>query len=113
MLIHFPHPKRGVFVNPLRNLRRVQTTGPSRLIRVHRLFDRQNVAYRVAKLLGDLARRAVAVMLAGRLAIALHTPLRARDRASRAITMAIGFDFAGGPEKLPVVIESILGTIHN
>jgi hypothetical protein len=55
----------------------------------------------------------VAVMLAGRLSIALHTPLRVRGRASRAITMAIGFDFAGGPEELPVVIESILGTIHN
>jgi hypothetical protein len=27
--------------------------------------------------------------------------------------MAIGFHFAGGPEELPVVIESILGTIHN
>jgi hypothetical protein len=112
-LIHVPHPKGGVSVNPLRNLNRVQTTGPRSLFGIHRLFDRQNVADRVAKFAGNLARRAVAVMIAGRLSIAIHTPLRAQGRTSRAITTAIGFDFAGGPEELPVVIESILRTIHN
>src|SRR3984957_4376032 len=63
-VIHVPHPKGGVSVNPLRNLHRVQTAGPRRLIRIHGLFDRQNVADRVAKSAGDLPRRAVAVMLA-------------------------------------------------
>jgi len=65
MLIHFPHPKGRVSVNPLGNLYRVQTAGPRSRIRVHGLFDRQNVADRIAKLSGDLACRAVAVMFAG------------------------------------------------
>ena len=61
--IHVPHPKCGVRVNPVRNLLRIKPPRQRSQFGVHGLFDRQNVADRIAQLAGDLPGGAMLAVL--------------------------------------------------
>src|SRR6266498_3709203 len=88
-LIHVPHPKCGVGV--------------------HGLFDRQNVADRVAKLAGDLPSgtvTAVCILMRRRRFRRRHLSLQPRNRLALNRALTAGFDRTCRVKELVVIVES-------
>jgi len=111
---HVPHPKCGVRVKPVRNLLRIKPARQLSQFGIHGLFDRQNVADRIAQLAGNLTSGAVTVMFVWmwRFWQWRGESLGAECRLVLNRDLSAGFSRTGSVKELVVIAESEFSSVH-
>ncbi len=113
-VIHVPHPKCGVRVNPIRNLLRIKPPRQRSQFGVHGLLDRQNVADRIPQFPGDFPVGAVLAVLLWmrRFLRRSGESLGAGNGLALARDLTAGIHGTCRVKELVVIVESEFSSVH-